>query len=158
MKNIYLIIFFSFITYLSVAQKLVLVPEAEIDAPTDHPWGLTYHDDYFWISDSENGNIIKINRDNEGITIFKAPRNQITGLTFEGDDLWVLSDEWDTIAFPYLCSQKALLFKMNPETGEVLDTLLVPYYYYPVLHDSLIYLNREIPKFTNRFLLGISVL
>lgn len=156
MKDIYLTIIFCFFTYLSGAQKFVLVPETEIDVPTDHPWGLTYHDDHFWISDSENGNIIKLHRYEESLTIIKAPRNHITGLTFEGDDLWVMSDEWDTIAFPFLCSQKALLFKMNPQTGDVLDTLLVPYYYYPVLHDSLIYLNREIPMYTNRFLLGLS--
>ena len=95
MKNISLTLIFCFFTYLSGAQKFVLVPETEIDVPADHPWGLTYHDDHFWISDSENGNIIKMHRYEEDLTIIKAPRNHITGLTFEGDDLWVMSDEWN---------------------------------------------------------------
>lgn len=156
MKYLYFVILISFIAFSAGAQKLVLVPENEIDVPTDHPWGLTYHDDYFWISDSENGNIVKLHRYEESLTIIKAPRNHITGLTFEGDWLWVLSDEWDTIAFPYLCSQKALLFKLNPETGDVLDTLLVPYYHYTIPADPIIQVNREIPKFAERFLLGLS--
>src|SRR4030042_1353328 len=126
----FILIILSIFNFASQAQKYVLVPEEEINVPTDNPWGLTYHDGYFWVSDAENGKIIKLHRYLDGFKVIEAPRKHITGLTFEGDYLWVLSDEWDTIAFPYMSSQKALLFKMNPETGEVLDTLLIPYYFW----------------------------
>jgi hypothetical protein len=136
--NIILIIL-SIITFTSQAQKIILVPDEVISIPTDNPWGVTYHDGWFWVSDSENGNIIKLNPNLDGFSIIKTPRKHITGLTFEGDYLWVLSDEWDTIAFPWMDSQKALLFKMNPETGEVLDTLLIPYYFWTDPNDTVIY-------------------
>ena len=57
--NIILIIL-SIITFTSQAQKVILVPEEEIYIPSDNPWGLTYHDGWFWVSDAENGNIIKL--------------------------------------------------------------------------------------------------
>jgi hypothetical protein len=159
--NIILIIL-CILTFSSQAQKIILVPEEEINVPTDNPWGLTYHDGWFWVSDSENGNIIKLHRYLDGFSIIKAPRKHITGLTFEGDYLWVMSDEWDTIAFPYLNSQKALLFKLNPETGDILDTLLIPYYFWTgpkdtvILKDSLIYNENGIAYYPYRFLKGLS--
>ena len=159
--NIILIIL-SIITFTSQAQKVILVPEEEIYIPSDNPWGLTYHDGWFWVSDAENGNIIKLHRYADGFSIIKAPRKHITGLTFEGDYLWVLSDEWDTIAFPWMSSQKALLFKLNPETGDVLDTLLVPYYFWTdpidtvIYKDSLIYGDNRIAYYPYRYLKGLS--
>jgi hypothetical protein len=159
--NIILIIL-SILSFTSQAQKVILVPEEEINIPSDNPWGLTYHDGWFWVSDSENGNIIKLNPNLDGFSIIKAPRKHITGLTFEGDYLWVLSDEWDTIAFPWMNSQKALLFKLNPETGDVLDTLLVPYYFWTgpndtvIYKDSLIYSETGFVYYPNMYLKGIS--
>lgn len=127
MKKFYIaLILLSIISFTVKAQKVILVPDVEIKVPTDNPWGLTYHDGWFWASDCENGNIVSFNPNLDGFLTIKAPRKHITGLTFEGDWLWVLSDEWDTIAFPSLSSQKALLFKLNPQTGDVLDTLLIP--------------------------------
>jgi hypothetical protein len=157
-----LLIILSILTFTSQAQKVILVPDEEISIPSDNPWGLTYHDDWFWVSDAENGNIIKLHRYLESFSVIKAPRKHITGLTFEGDYLWVLSDEWDTIAFPYLCSQKALLFKLNPENGDVLDTLLIPYYFRTgqkdtlIYKDSLIYSENGIVYYPRRYLMGLS--
>jgi hypothetical protein len=157
MKKFYiLLILLSTITFTIQSQKTILVPDEEISVPTDNPWGLTYHDGWFWASDAENGNIVRFHRYMEGFSVIKAPRKHITGLTFEGDNLWVLSDEWDTIAFPYLSSQKALLFKLNPETGDVLDTLLVPYYFWTGRTDSIIYADNGLIYDPYRFLLGIS--
>jgi len=157
MKKIYLILIsLSLIGFTSQAQKVILVPDEEISIPTDNPWGVTYHDGWFWVSDAENGNIVKLHRYADGFSIIKAPRKHITGLTFEGDYLWVLSDEWDTIAFPYLSSQKALLFKLDPETGDVLDTLLIPYYFWTGPKDSVIYTDNRIAYNSNRFLTGLS--
>ncbi len=110
------------------AQELRLVTDMEFTIPTEHPWGITYHNDYFWISDVENGDIIKIHENLEIINKIKAPRNQITGLTFEKNALWVVADAWDTIGLPHLCSKNTQMFKLNPETGEKLDSLIVPYY------------------------------
>jgi hypothetical protein len=152
----------SLIGFSSQAQKVILVPDEEIGIPTDNPWGLTYHNDWFWVSDAENGNIVKVHRYLDGFSIIKAPRKHITGLTFEGDYLWVLSDEWDTIAFPWMNSQKALLFKLNPETGDVLDTLLIPYYFWTdpidtlIYKDSLIYGETGFVYSPNMYLKGIS--
>lgn len=157
-----LLIILSILSFASQAQKVILVPEEEINIPADNPWGLTYHNDWFWVSDAENGNIIKLHRYLEGFKIIKAPRKHITGLTFEGDYLWVLSDEWDTIAFPWLCSQKALLFKLDPDNGDVLDTLLIPYYFRTgpkdtlIYKDSLIYDENGIAYYPYRFLMGLS--
>ena len=158
MKKLYItLILLSIITSAIQAQKVILVPAEEISVPTDNPWGLTYHDGSFWASDAENGNIVRFYANAEdGFSVIKAPRKHITGLTFEGEYLWVMSDEWDTIAFPYLSSQKALLFKMNPETGEVLDTLLIPYYFWTGRKDSLIYAANGIAYYPDKFLMGLS--
>ncbi|MBN1185848.1 MAG: T9SS type A sorting domain-containing protein [Bacteroidales bacterium] len=164
MKKLYiLLIILSIITLSVQAQKVILVPDKEIDVPTENPWGLTYKDGWFWASDVENGNIVKFHPYADFVLTLKAPRKHITGLTFEGDYLWVVSDEWDTIAFPWFCSQKALLFKMNAETGEVLDTLLVPYYFWTgpkdslIYIDSLIYYNEDgIVHSSYRYLMGLS--
>ena len=160
--NIILIIL-SILTFTSQAQKIILVPDEEINVPTDNPWGLTYHDGWFWVSDAENGTIVKLHRFADGFSFINAPRKHITGLTFEGDYLWVLSDEWDTIAFPWMSSQKALLFKLNPENGDVLDTLMVPYYFWTgpndtvIYKDSLIYNNENGFAYTPyRYLMGLS--
>jgi hypothetical protein len=157
MKKFYVIlILLSFITFSLKAQKVILVPDEEINIPTDNPWGLTYHNDWFWVSDAENGNIVKVHRYLDGFSKIKAPREHITGLTFEGDFLWVLSDEWDTIAFPWMSSQKSLLFKLNPETGEVLDTLLIPYYFWTGPKDSAIYAENGFAYSSYRYLMGLS--
>jgi hypothetical protein len=157
MKKFYiLLILFSIITFTIQSQKTILVPDEEISVPIDNPWGLTYHDGWFWASDCENGNIVRFHRYADAISIIKAPRKHITGLTFEGDYLWVLSDEWDTIAFPYLSSQKALLFKLDPGTGNVLDTLVVPYYFWTGRKDSIIYAENGLTYDPYRFLLGMS--
>jgi hypothetical protein len=150
------LILLSIITFTIGAQKVILVPDEEISVPTDNPWGLTYHDGWFWASDCENGNIVRFHRYADGFSIIKTPRKHITGLTFEGDYLWILSDEWDTIAFPYLSSQKALLFKLDPETGNVLDTLLVPYYFWTGRKDSTIYTENGIAYYPYRYLMGLS--
>lgn len=151
-----ILILLSFFTFTSQAQKVILIPDEEIIIPTDNPWGLTYHNDWFWVSDAENGNIIKLQRYADGFSIIKAPRKHITGLTFEGDYLWVLSDEWDTIAFPWMSSQKALIFKLDPETGDVLDTLLIPYYFWTGPKDSVIYADNGIAYSPYRYLMGLS--
>jgi hypothetical protein len=157
MKKFYtVLVLLSIITFAIQAQKIILVPDEEISVPTDNPWGLTYHDGWFWASDCENGNIVRFHRYADAISIIKAPRNHVTGLAFEGNYLWVLSDEWDTIAFPYMSSQKALLFKLDPGTGEVLDTLLVPYYFWTGRKDSIIYTENGLPYDPYRFLLGVS--
>ena len=124
------------------AQTDPLPPLVELDIPTDNPWGVTWHDDHFWISDAENGNIVRLHKYQEDLFILKAPRKHITGLTFQGDYLWALSDEWDTISLPHLSSINALMWKLDPETGEVLDSLLVPYHNFPTVVD--------------KFLLGVS--
>jgi hypothetical protein len=157
MKKFYIaLLLLSIISLTIQAQKVILVPDEELSVPTDNPWGVTYHNGWFWVSDCENGNIVSFNPNLDGFSTIKAPRKHITGLTFEGDWLWVLSDEWDTIAFPYLSSQKALLFKLDPETGDVLDTLLIPYYFWTGRKDSLIYVENGIAYDPYRFLTGLS--
>jgi len=160
MKKFYItLILLSIITFAIQAQKIILVPDEVLSIPTENPWGLTYHNGWFWASDCENGNIVKFHRyadGSDGFSVIKAPRKHITGLTFEGDYLWVLSDEWDTIAFPYLSSQKTLLFKLDPNSGDVLDTLVIPYYFWTGRKDSLIYAENGIAYDPNRFLMGLS--
>lgn len=164
MKTFKLILILLSFSVLSIqAQKVILVPDEEIGVPTENPWGLTYRDGWFWASDVENGNIVKFHPYADFVMTLKAPRKHITGLTFEKDYLWVLSDEWDTIAFPWMSSQKALLFKMNAETGEVLDTLLVPYYFWTgpvdtvIIKDSLTYYNENGVMISSyRFLKGLT--
>ena len=60
-----------------------------------------------------------------------------------------------------MSSQKSLLFKLNPETGEVLDTLLIPYYFWTgpkdtVIYDSVIYADNRIAYYPYRYLKGLS--
>jgi hypothetical protein len=157
MKKFYLaFILLSIISFTLQAQQVILVPDEEIKVPTDNPWGLTYHDGWFWASDAENGNIVRFHRFADGFSIIKAPRKHIKSLTFEGDYLWVLSDEWDTIAFPSLNSQKALLFKLDPQTGDVLDTLLIPYYFRTGPKDSTIYADNGFVYDPYFYLMGLS--
>lgn len=136
-------LFFLGIFSISLSAQTNIIPSlVELNIPTDNPWGVTWHGDHFWISDAENGNIVRLHKYQEDLFIIKAPRQHITGLTFQGDYLWVLADEWDTISLPHLCSINALMWKLDPETGEVLDSLLVPYYNFPTVVD--------------KFLLGVS--
>jgi len=142
MRSISTIFFLAIISISLSAQPDVLPPLVELDIPTDNPWSVIWHGDHFWISDAENGNIVRLHKYQEDLFILKAPRKHITGLTFQGDYLWALSDEWDTISLPHLSSINALMWKLDPETGEVLDSMLVPYHNFPTVVD--------------KFLLGVS--
>ncbi len=138
MKRVYTIITLFLFSICLKAQTNPVIPQIELDIPTDNPWGVTWHGDHFWICDAENGNIVRLHKYQEDLFILKAPRKHITGLTFQGDYLWVLSDEWDTISLPHLCSMNALMWKLDPETGEVLDSLLVPYSNFPTIEDKFL--------------------
>jgi hypothetical protein len=137
------------ITFLSLllgfslqAQAYLLKPEMELSIPGEAPYGVTYHGEHFWITDSENGDIIRLHKWNEDLFKMKAPRKNITGITFEGDYLWVLVDAWDTITYPHHSLPKTQAFKLDPADGNVLDSLMIPYY--------------NVPEISKRFMMGMA--
>jgi hypothetical protein len=60
-----------------------------------------------------------------------------------------------------MSSQKALIFKLDPETGDVLDSLLIPYYFWTgsndtvIYKDSMIYAENGIAYYPYRYLKGL---
>jgi hypothetical protein len=129
------------ITFLSLlvgfslqAQAYQLKPEMELTIPADKPYGVTYHGEHFWITDSENGDIIRLHKWNEDLFKIKAPRKYNTGITFEGNYLWVLYDAWDTITYPHHSLPKTQAYKLDPADGDVLDSVMIPYYNVPEVH------------------------
>lgn len=124
------------------AQAYLLNSEMELSIPAEQPYGVTYHGEHFWISDSENGDIIRLHKWNEDLFRIKAPRQQITGITFEGEYLWILSDAWDTITYPHHSLPKTQAFKLDPADGTVLDSLMIPYY--------------NVPEISQRFMMGLA--
>ena len=124
------------------AQAYLLRSEMELTIPAEQPYGVTHHGEHFWISDSENGDIIRLHKWNEDLFKIKAPRQHITGITFEGEYLWVLSDAWDTITYPHHSLPKTQAFKLDPADGTVLDSLMIPYY--------------NVPEISKRFMMGLA--
>jgi hypothetical protein len=138
-----------FFTFLSLilgfslqAQAYQLKPDIELSIPAEKPYGVTYHGEHFWITDSENGDIIRLHKWNEDLFKIKAPRKHITGITFEGEYLWVLSDAWDTITYPHHSLPKTQAFKLDPADGTVLDSIMIPYY--------------NVPEISQRFMMGLA--
>jgi len=124
------------------AQAYLLKSEMELSIPAEKPYGVTYHGEHFWITDSENGDIIRLHKWNEDLYKIKAPRKHITGITFEGEYLWVLSDAWDTITYPHHSLPKTQAFKLDPADGTVIDSVMIPYY--------------NVPEISERFMLGLA--
>lgn len=138
---IYLVIIFT-TAPISFTQEVRLITASELEIPTGNPYGVTYHNGYFWITDAINGDIIRIHKENEGLKKIKAPRKNNTGITFEGEALWVLTDAWDTIAYLHHNLPKTQVYKLDPEDGTVLDSMMVPYY--------------NVPEVSRRFMLGLA--
>ena len=78
MKKIYLsILSFLLISILSTvstistlaAQEFRLFTEKELDLPTRNPYGLTWHNDHFWVSDVEDGTIYRIHKEREDLCV-----------------------------------------------------------------------------------------
>jgi len=124
------------------AQAFQLRPDVELSIPAEKPYGVTYHGEHFWITDSETGDILRLHKWNEDLYKIKAPRRHITGITFEGEYLWVLSDAWDTITYPHHSLPKTQAFKLDPADGTVLDSLMIPYY--------------NVPEVSKRFMMGLA--
>jgi len=124
------------------AQAYQLEQDMELSIPAEAPYGVTCDGEHFWITDSENGDIIRLHKWNEDLFKIKAPRNYITGITFEGEYLWVLSDAWDTITYPHHSLPKTQAFKLDPADGRVLDSLMIPYY--------------NVPEISERFMMGLA--
>ncbi|MCK5462844.1 MAG: hypothetical protein KAI95_07495, partial [Bacteroidales bacterium] len=67
MKTV-IIIFLSLLLGFSLqAQAYLLKSEMEITIPAEKPYGVTYHGEHFWITDSENGDIIRLHKWNEDL-------------------------------------------------------------------------------------------
>ena len=124
------------------AQAYQLKPDIELTIPGEAPYGVTYHGEHFWITDSGNGDIIRLHKWNEDLFRLKAPRKHVTGITFEGDYLWVLSDAWDTITYPHHSLPKTQAFKLDPADGTVLDSIMIPYY--------------NVPEISKPFMMGLA--
>jgi len=124
------------------AQAYLLKSEMELTIPAEQPYGVTYHGEHFWITDSENGDIFRLHKWNEDLFMIKAPRKHITGITFEGEYLWVVVDAWDTITYPHHSLPKTQAFKLDPVDGTVLDSLMIPYY--------------NVPLISKRFMMGLA--
>ncbi len=124
------------------AQAYQLKPDMELTIPAEDPYGVTYHGEHFWISDPGSGYIIRLHKWNEDLFKLKAPRKHITGIFFEGEYLWVLSDAWDTITYPHHSLPKTQAFKIDPADGNVLDSIMIPYY--------------NVPEISQRFMMGMA--
>jgi hypothetical protein len=124
------------------AQAYQLKPDYELSIPAEAPYGVTHHGEHFWITDPGSGDIIRLHKYNEDLFKIPAPRKQVTGITFEGDYLWVLVDAWDTITYPHHSLPKTQAFKLDPSDGTVLDSIMIPYY--------------NVPEVTQRFMMGLS--
>jgi hypothetical protein len=124
------------------AQAYQLKPDIELTIPGEAPYGVTYHGEHFWITDPGSGYIIRLHKWNEDLFKIKAPRKQVTGITFEGDFLWVVVDAWDTITYPHHSLPKTQAFKIDPADGTVLDSLMIPYY--------------NVPETSQRFMMGMA--
>ncbi len=116
------------------AQAYQLKPEMEITIPSENPYGVTCQGEYFWITDPGTGDIIRLHKWNEDLYKIRAPRKQVTGITFEGDYLWVLVDAWDTITYPHHSLPKTQAYKLDPADGDVIDSVMIPYYNVPETH------------------------
>jgi hypothetical protein len=143
MRTALILLTATFFTPLSVfAQQFRLVTSQELDIPTGNPYGVTYHNGCFWITDAMNGDILRMHKETGDLKTIKAPRKYNTGITFEGEYLWVLTDAWDTIAYLHHNLPKTQVYKLDPDNGIPLDSLMVPYY--------------NVPEITKRFMLGLA--
>ena len=124
------------------AQAYLMKSEMELIIPAEKPYGVTYHGEHFWITDSGKGDIIRLHKWNEDLFRIKAPRKHITGITFEGEYLWVLVDAWDTITYPHHSLPKTQAYKLDPADGTVLDSVMIPYY--------------NVPEISKRFMMGLA--
>ena len=88
-----------------------------------------------------NGDIISFNKEGVALKTIKAPRKNNTGITFEGEYLWVLTDAWDTIVYPHHNLPKTQVYKLDPDDGTPLDSMMVPY--------------LNVPEVSKRFMLGL---
>ena len=142
MKPLYAFILSFVVTCALPAQEFRLITDYEHDIPVENPYGLAFYEGYFWITDVKSGEIYGVHPELDNIYRVEAPRKNITGITFEGRYMWVLVDAWDTIAYPHHNLPKTQAYKMDPWTGEVLDSVMVPYY--------------NVPEVTERFMYGIA--
>ena len=142
MKNIFLTLLISFAGFNLQAQAYQLKPDMEISIPSEAPYGVTHHGEHFWITDPGSGDIIRLHKWNEDLFKIPAPRRHITGITFEGDNLWVLVDAWDTLAYPHHSLPKTQAYMLDPTDGMVLDSMMVPYY--------------NVPETRDRFMMGMA--
>lgn len=123
----------------ATAQTSSLVVKREINLPMDDPYGVTWHDGHFWITSPANGMILRMGRDLEDLHRIRAPRDKITGITFEGRTPWVLVDAWDTINYPHHDLPKTQVYKLDPADGQVIDSVIVPYYNVPKEYDRYMF-------------------
>ncbi len=142
MKTLFLTLLIMFTGFNLWAQAYQLKPDMELSIPAEAPYGVTHHGEHFWITDPGTGDIIRLHKWNEDLFKISAPRQHITGITFEGDFLWVLADAWDTIAYPHHSLPKTQAFKLDPTDGTVLDSLMIPYY--------------NVPETSQRFIMGMA--
>jgi len=116
-----------------------LITDYELDIPVENPYGVTWGEGYFWITDVKSGEIFGIHPELDNLHRIEAPRKNITGITFEGEYMWVLVDAWDTITYPHHSLPKTQAFKLDPWNGNVLDSVMIPYYNVPEVSERFMY-------------------
>jgi len=77
--------------------------------------GITWGNNFLWVSDTNGNKIHKINPENMSIvSSFSAPSNTVRGLAWYNNSLWVV------------CSSDNTLYELNPATGTVISSLVMP--------------------------------
>ncbi|MEE4177140.1 MAG: T9SS type A sorting domain-containing protein [Bacteroides sp.] len=127
----WLLLLFGFACTQAIAQTDTLTWVYEFESPALNPWGIEYFEGNLWITDQASGKIFKTSPEGVLLDEITVDGASLTGITFAGDELWVVNtNKWT--GSPSGESPKEAgfsLYHIDPSGGEVLDSifLALPY-------------------------------
>jgi hypothetical protein len=90
--GIFFLILSSQLPTVTISQSDTFITLYEFDSPSPSPWGLTFDGENFFHSTDSLGVIYKMNPDGLVLDTYSFPNTCLKGMTFHGDDLWVVND------------------------------------------------------------------